>query len=112
MTLFFLLLRTGSNPTRGARSAAVQSLSPCGHVFLWDYTRRYEHRENPSWIVRLYHLVAFCIRLSLQRGSAARWFDGFGVKVGEAQGCRSLAEDVLNFLGCDASDGAAGPLLR
>ncbi|KAK2883182.1 hypothetical protein Q8A73_022115 [Channa argus] len=39
-------------------------------------------------------------------------FNGFGVKGSKAQRCQSLAEDVVNFLGCGVSDSAAGPLLR
>lgn len=35
--------------------------------------------------------------------------NGFGI---EAQRREPLAEDVVNFLGCAASDGAAGSLLR
>lgn len=35
--------------------------------------------------------------------------NGFGV---EAQRREPLAEDVVNFLGCAASNGAAGSLLR
>lgn len=45
---------------------AFPSVARSWHVFLWDYTRRYEHCKRPSWIVRLPPLL---FNFSLQRGS-------------------------------------------
>ncbi|CAB1440370.1 unnamed protein product [Pleuronectes platessa] len=61
----------------------------------------------PSGLLRLERIVE-----TYHRGSAPCMFNGSGVEVGKAQRCQSLAEDVVNFLGCGASDGAARYLLR
>lgn len=57
--------------------------------------------------MRLLHIFLFQIKEEV-----SYLLNGFGVKAGKTQRSEPVAEDVVNFLGCGASDCAAAPLLR